>query len=380
MDGVLHDRPKGTLEMQASGASQAAPLEVWLRHFADQCSDIVTLHDAAFRTVHINDACRRLIGDRARDLPMIAVDEKMFCAAGRRVVEQGTPQRIEMRTLDGTGGERWLNMELMSVLVPGGEVPSGAGCICYMAIGRDVTQERRQRQLLWQAERLMRLGEMAATLAHEISQPVAVIGLAAENALLSLSQPGGGLAGIASRLQRILDQTDRIGAIMGHVRRFGRAEPGDVEDCDVPSAINAAVLLVESRCDAARVTLRTDLPADLPQVRAVAVLLEQALMNLLSNACDAYAAQQPGGPRVIDVTARQHNDHVVITVLDRAGGIAPAVLQRLFEPFVTGKAPGQGTGLGLSISRAALRGMGGDLSGHNTKDGAMFELRLGVIS
>ena len=146
MDGVLHDRPKGTLEMQASGASQAAPLEVWLRHFADQCSDIVTLHDAAFRTVHINDACRRLIGDRARDLPMIAVDEKMFCAAGRRVVEQGTPQRIEMRTLDGTGGERWLNMELMSVLVPGGEVPSGAGCICYMAIGRDVTQERRQRQ------------------------------------------------------------------------------------------------------------------------------------------------------------------------------------------------------------------------------------------
>ena len=221
---------------------------------------------------------------------------------------------------------------------------------------------------------------MAATLAHEISQPVAVIGLAAENALLSRSQPGGGLAGIASRLQRILDQTDRIGAIMGHVRRFGRAEPGDVEDCDVPSAINAAVLLVESRCDAARVTLRTDLPADLPQVRAVAVLLEQALMNLLSNACDAYAAQQPGGPRVIGVTARRHNDHVVITVRDRAGGIAPAVLQRLFEPFVTGKAPGQGTGLGLSISRAALRGMGGDLSGHNTNDGAMFELRLGVVS
>lgn len=362
------------------GASHVPPLDDWLRHFADQCTDIVTLHDETFKTVHVNDAWRRLIGDPVGDITVIGVDREAFREAGRRVAEFRTPQRIEVRALDGSGEEHWLNMELLSVLVPGAEPPEDAGAIRYIAISRDVTQERRQRQLLWQAERLMRLGEMAATLAHEISQPVAVIGLAAENALLSLAQPEGARASVAARLQRILEQIDRIGEIMGHVRRFARSDPGDIAACDIRAIIDAATSLVGSRCTEAGVTLRIDLAPDLPPVRAVAILLEQALVNLLANACDTYATRTSQTPRLIHVTARRHEGTVLIAVRDEAGGIAPVMLQRLFEPFTTDKPPGHGTGLGLSISRAALRSMGGEISAHNTPDGAMFELRIPTAS
>jgi histidine kinase len=129
------------------------------------------------------------------------------------------------------------------------------------------------------------------------------------------------------------------------------------------------------------VRLQADLPEGLPPVLSKAVPLEQVIMNLISNACDAYAGLSepvPAERRVIGVTAHAEADWITIEVQDAAGGIPEDVLPRIFEPFFTTKPVGQGTGLGLSISYGIISDMGGTITAENQADGCLMRILLPV--
>jgi C4-dicarboxylate-specific signal transduction histidine kinase len=239
---------------------------------------------------------------------------------------------------------------------------------------RDVTAEREATARAMNASRLASLGEMATALAHELRQPLAVMSFAAENAVADLAAHDQEAA--RKRLERIVDQSLRAGAVIDHLQQFGRGDQPDapLEAIDLQAAVTNALALVGGtlRHTDIEVVIAVEEPS--PLVQAQLVSLEQVLVNLLLNARDALATRPPNHEKWIRLTATKDADTVRLEVADSGGGIAPEIIDRVFEPFVTTKPPGQGTGLGLSLSHGTMRSFGGSISVRNGPAGAVFTL------
>ncbi len=129
--------------------------------------------------------------------------------------------------------------------------------------------------------------------------------------------------------------------------------------------------------------MQINIPPGIPPVWGKAVPLEQVLINLVNNACDAYeAANAPADQarRVIDISAQRDGGHVRLTIQDYAGGLLPDALQHAFQPFYTTKEVGKGTGLGLSISYGIIADLGGKITVANRNGGARFTITLQVAA
>lgn len=274
----------------------------------------------------------------------------------------------------GPGGDwRWVRDSLRVV----GRKDQMIQLVGYWA---DITQEKQQAMQLAEAGKLALLGEMATGMAHELKQPLATITMATENALLALQRTPPAMALATRKLERVLEQTLRTAQLIDHMRIFGRRQDAIAGPVDLGEAVEGAQTIVGGRLHNGQIDLVVDLADDLPPVHGQAVLIEQVLINLLVNACDAYRAAKPDGAaaRRIEIRATLRGQMAVMTVTDHAGGIPDAVLRRIFEPFFTTKPPGEGTGLGLSISYGIIRDLGGTLSARNMGDGAVFTLSLPV--
>jgi C4-dicarboxylate-specific signal transduction histidine kinase len=225
--------------------------------------------------------------------------------------------------------------------------------------------------------------EIAAGLAHELSQPLASIMLAAENALTLLATAPGETAVVVQKLERISQQAARAAKLIDHMRFFGRRESEAAQPVNVSEALDGALLILDGRLRRSKVEIVRDIAPDLPQVLGTLVLVEQVMINLITNACDACKATIPGiagERRRIEVTAVAKDRMVVLIFADNAGGIPEPDLPRVFQPFFTTKPAGEGMGLGLSISYGIVSDMGGTMSARNGVDGAVFELRLPASS
>lgn len=254
--------------------------------------------------------------------------------------------------------------------------PNGGGEIVGYTV--DITARREAEDRALAAARLASVGEMAAGLAHEIKQPLSVISLAAENADYAIEQ--GDIAAARTRLQRITRQTERTAVLIDRLRQFARGtEDGTaLQPVLLALAVEAALDLTRPALRDALITVEVDLGDPPPTVVGQAVMLEQVLANLLLNARDALRARPDTDlPRRIRVSAAPSRDGTVrLLVSDTGGGIAPEVMARLFEPFVTTKPPDLGTGLGLSICHGLVKGMGGTIEAHNEIEGAVFTVTL----
>ena len=223
--------------------------------------------------------------------------------------------------------------------------------------------------------------EIAAGMAHELSQPLASIGLAAENAAAALTAAPADIALVAQKLERISQQAARAARLIDHMRFFGRRESGEVQPIDLSVALDGALLILDARLRRTKVEIVRDIADDLPKVLGTLVLLEQVMINLIANACDAFKAARPPverDRRRIEVTGFVAGEVVILTIADHAGGIPEGDLPRVFQPFFTTKPAEEGTGLGLSISHGIITDMGGTMTARNSRDGAVFELRLPV--
>ncbi|QAZ69115.1 sensor histidine kinase [Solidesulfovibrio carbinolicus] len=264
----------------------------------------------------------------------------------------------------------------------GGAAAVGA---TLLAGRRDARLAAAQRESMVLAEQVLRLGklaaigEMAAGLAHEINNPVAIMmeeaGLGGD-ILADGAVPGAeDLAELRRALGQIETQGARCKEITHMVLAFARTPDGRGDAVDVSALVEEMAGLTAKRADYAKVRLTTRLAPNLPPAACSASQLQQLLLNLINNALDAM---EPAGGELILETALE-GGRIVLIVSDTGPGIPQAVADRVFEPFFTTKATGKGTGLGLSICAGIVRQLGGDIAVSSTPGrGAAFRVSLPV--
>lgn len=233
---------------------------------------------------------------------------------------------------------------------------------------------------LVQAGKLAVLGQMAASITHEINQPLTALRALNDNAGLLLDR--GDVAAARANIARVDALTQKVAAIVAQLKGFARKDELREMPVLLAPVIDAACGLLAS--DALRAGVRwqvAPLPPDL-QVLGQAVRIEQVLVNLLRNAIDASGETHAD---TVELTVSHLADdagpgRVMIAVSDRGPGIAADVMPRLFEPFFTTKSAGQGLGLGLAISASIANALGGSLSAANREGGgAVFTLTLRAL-
>lgn len=238
-----------------------------------------------------------------------------------------------------------------------------------------VLQEQRANQLriddlkdrLMQANKLSTLGQIAAGVGHEINQPLAAIGLRADNARKLIGK--GQLDDADATLAEVAVLTRKVGAITGELRGFARRGARQTGAVSVMAAIEGMRLLLGDRLRRDGATLSVTGGEEDLQIRGEQVRLEQVLVNLVQNALDAT---ERGGK--ITVAIKAHADKVIIDVSDNGPGLPESVHASLFQPFTSSKR--DGLGLGLVICQDIVGEFGGELSLIDSAQGATFRIRL----
>ncbi|MBX9740930.1 MAG: sensor histidine kinase [Beijerinckiaceae bacterium] len=235
-------------------------------------------------------------------------------------------------------------------------------------------QLRETRDELVHSAKLAAIGQIAAGVTHELSQPMAAIRSLSDNAAVFLAR--GQADGVSGNLRLISDLVDRMSGITGQLKVFARKRPSVLAAVPVRRMIAESLLLLDEkiRRTGARV-LETYAEDDL-FVRADGDRLVQVFVNLVSNALDAVAGSS--SPK-LEISAMMSEGRVVVHVRDNGPGLSSNVMAHLFEPFFTTKLAGSGLGLGLAISERILRDFEGTLRGRNAEGGgAVFIVDLPV--
>jgi C4-dicarboxylate-specific signal transduction histidine kinase len=293
----------------------------------------------------------------------------------RKLVRSGIAAG-EYRLRDPAGQWRWIREEARVV------APERDGTLEIVSYLSDITEQRRVQAQALAASKMASLGEMAAGMAHELNQPLAVVSLAAENAAEALEHEHAlAIPETIETLELIAQQTTRCKEVVQHLRRFSQPQmPVRLEAIALSRVLQGALLLVRTALRDAKIALEAKLPEGLPPVFASQVGAEQVLVNLLLNARDAMVSLPPGETRMIRIEAEPEGDCVQLSVADTGGGIPPAIMDRIFEPLFTTKAQDKGTGLGLSLCYNTMRSFGGSIVAGNTMEGAVFRLRFRAAS
>ncbi len=238
-------------------------------------------------------------------------------------------------------------------------------------------QEREQKRMqtqLFHSAKLASIGTMAAGIAHEINNPLAV--LAGSGAILrnTLEQADLLTPDVREMLDRQDVAVDRITRIVKGLRIYSRSDTDMVEQMDLHRLIPDTTTLVQPILRRAQLELVLELGCSDPVIQSNAGKLQQVLMNLLINARDALEGREN---RRVVISTSDDGAFVEIRVRDNGPGIDAKHLPHLFDPFFTTKPPGKGTGLGLSISHSIIESLGGVISAENSPEGgAVFVIRL----
>jgi PAS domain S-box-containing protein len=242
---------------------------------------------------------------------------------------------------------------------------------------RDVTERTRSKEALRQAQadlthanRVSSMGELTASLAHEVKQPIAAAITDANTCLRWLSGDQPDLEEARAAASRIVQDGRRAGEIVNRVRLLFQKGTLQRELVDLNEIIREMILLLRSEATQFAVLVRTELAADLPQVTGDRVQLQQVLMNLMMNSIDAM--KNVDGTRELTVQLQRGEDNqVLISVSDTGMGLPPLQADKIFNAFFTTKT--HGTGLGLRISRSIVESHGGRLwAADNSPRGARF--------
>ena len=228
-----------------------------------------------------------------------------------------------------------------------------------------------------EAGKLASVGELAAGIAHEINNPVAIMMEEAGWVMDILADDDRGTPENLSEMRRALDQVRVQGArckdITHKLLSFARKTDSRLRELDINDLAAEMAELSEKRARYVNVRLRTELAPGLPHVAGSPSELQQLLLNLINNAMDAM--EKNGGDLVI--ATRQVGDRVEVSVSDTGHGIPKAVLPRIFDPFFTTKAVGKGTGLGLSICYGIVQKIGGEITVDSAPEkGSTFRILL----
>lgn len=334
------------------------------------------------RILEANARWLRLLG-YAADTPTEAVvplsghlDE-----ASRRRLEAAASapagtQEFEIQLRDRAGGAHAAVAATATVDV-GGEA-------CQVILLRDITEQRAaeqdaqdQRRQLTHLTRVASLTEFSSTIAHELNQPLTAILANAQAAVRFLQADPPNVGEIRTILGEIADADKRAGLLIHHLRLLMKKGNEEFVQVDLNHLVQDVLEFIRGEFLVRGVELRTSFARDLPQVHGDRVQLQQVVLNLVVNACDAM--QDSPRQRVLSIGTSQTAEGLVqVSVSDTGSGIAPEQLERVFEPFYTTKA--SGLGMGLAICRRVASVHGGTLTAQSRPgEGAAFRLALPAV-
>jgi PAS domain S-box-containing protein len=293
-----------------------------------------------------------------------------FCA---KATSENRSHDFEYRMIAADGRAVWLR-DLVTVVVEEDRATRLRGVMV------DITKRKQSEEALRQAQadlalvsRVTTMGELTAALAHEIRQPIAAAATNARACLRWLARDPPHVQEGRDAASRLVKDTTRASDIIDRIRLlFSKGAP-QRELLDVNEVIREMTLLLQHEATRYSISIRADLAADLPQVSADRVQLQQVLMNLMLNGIEAMKEMNPAGE--LTIKSQQDDNQLLISVSDTGLGLPPEQAGQVFKAFFTTKP--QGTGMGLPISRSIIESHGGRLwPTANAGRGATFHFTL----
>src|SRR5882762_7833008 len=223
--------------------------------------------------------------------------------------------------------------------------------------------------------RALDLGELAATIAHEVNQPLTAIVTNGNFCLRRLEGVTPNLDELRAAIAEIVSDGRRASAVISRIRGLLMKGAFRRTELDINRIIQDVRILLRTELTRGHVSVRADLASGLPRVAGDQVQLQQVLINLIMNAVEAMRLPAER-PRRLLIRSAKSTDGVLVQVQDSGPGIEPGLADRIFEPFFTTKA--EGIGMGLSISHSIIESHGGHLSLASSSEGALFEFILPV--
>jgi PAS domain S-box-containing protein len=375
------DRRRAEEELRAT--------EARFRTFVDHATDAFFLLDAELTVIDVNrQACQslgyrreELIGMRPRDFDA-ALDQTSIARFAERA-EAG--ETVTFETL-----HRRKDGDVFPVEIRAGTFLQG-GRRFHLSLARDIRERKRAEEALRESDhalqraraelahvsRVMTMGELTASIAHEVNQPLGamVANAAACSRWLAAKPPETAKARRA--LESIAADGRRASEVIGRIRSLMKRQTPRKESLQINVQIRQVIALAEYELRRNQIVLRTQLADALPCVEGDSVQLQQVLLNLIVNAIEAMSEIRDRPRELTVVSRREGSNAVVAEVRDSGTGLEPGRAERLFQAFYTTKP--EGMGIGLSISRSIVEAHGGRLWAEpNAPRGAVFRFSLPV--
>lgn len=366
-------------------AENRLAMEISFRRAMEEALSVgMRARDRSGRITYVNPAFCRMVGLTQEQLVGLAPPMPYWDPAElehtadmhERVLRgEGPPEGFELRFRrpDGT---------LFDVLIYESPLIDAKGAhVGWMASILDITERKQaeerakaQEASLQRTARLVTMGEMASTLAHELNQPLAAISSYAAGSLNMIRSGRAKPEELDSALEKLGAQARRAGQIIRRVHDFVRKSEPRIVACDAEPILRESVEFAQAEARKHKISLRLDLPPSLPPVAADPILIQQVLLNLIRNGAEAMA-QTRRQDRVLSLSAAPNGEAVQIRVEDRGAGVPEALRERLFEPFVSTKPDGMG--MGLNICRSIMELHKGRLEvSPRAGGGTVFTLQL----
>src|SRR5438874_6593798 len=275
------------------------------------------------------------------------------------------------------------------IVLPGGEIseiqsighpvlnPSG-DVVEFVGTVMDVTERRRaeeERQALAHANRITTMGQLTASIAHEVNQPIAAVVTNAQAALRWLNMQPPDPEEVRQALDRIVRNGRRAGDVISRIRALVAKAPPRNDQLDLNEVMLDVIALTRSELRGSGTALRTELADGLPPILGDRIQLQQVMLNLIFNAVEAMSEAHNGPRELLIRTDQDSPGGVLVAVQDSGPGLKPESIDRLFDAFYTTKSGGMG--MGLSICRAIVEAHGGRMwATANVPQGAAFLFSL----
>jgi PAS domain S-box-containing protein len=292
-------------------------------------------------------------------------------------IRTGASFQVEVRKFHAADATyRWCMTNARPLLDEHGRILRWYGTVVDMHDWRQAQEELRHTQeKLEHMLRVITMGELTASIAHEVNQPLSGILTNAGTCLRMLAADPPDVAGACETARRTIRDANRASEVIVRLRALFSGKELTTESMDLNEATREVITLSMNELQRHRVMIRPELADDLPLVTANRVQLQQVILNLLRNASDAMAGIDDGPRQLLIRTERDEGDRVRLTVQDVGVGLDPHVMDKLFQAFFSTKS--NGMGIGLSVSRSIIEKHGGRLWGKpNDGPGATFAFSI----
>jgi PAS domain S-box-containing protein len=349
----------GSWVWQVPGRNASYLSEEWYRVYGFDPKDGIPTWEERLQRVHPEDRAR-------------------WQAAADRAIAEKSDYDVEFRILRPGTTVRYIHSVGHPVLGPTGEL------VQFIGVSMDVTERKQaeeERERLRQAQselahinRVSTMGELTASVAHEIKQPISAAAADAETCVLWLARDEPDLTEAKDAALRIMKDVTRASDIINRIVSLFKKDVPQQELVDVNGVIQEMIALLHNEASRHSISIHSHLSDSFPKVMAERVGLQQVLMNLMLNAIEAM--KEMDAPGTLTITTRlDENGQILVSITDSGMGLPPERAEQIFNPFFTSKP--QGTGMGLPVSRSIIELHGGRLwASSNSGPGATFQFTL----